>query len=314
MEKRTLGSTGWAIMPFALGGNVFGWTAHGADAFHILDRFVEYGGELIDTADVYSAWMPEHSGGESEELIGQWLQRRGRRDDVIIATKVGLLAGAGGKGLQPARIRAAVEESLQRLQTDYIDLYFAHADDPATPLGDSLEAFDQLVKEGKVRTLGASQYTPGRIAKALSLAKKEGLEPFRVVQPELNLVNRDAYLGDLQRLCRDENLGVVTYFSLAAGFLTGKYRDKLDLKGRARAGRVREYLNGEGLEALAALDAVVADTGGSHAQVALAWIIAQEGVTAPIASATSVAQLEDLMGAMQVTLRREHLTLLNGKA
>jgi len=311
MEKRKLGSTGLAILPFALGGNVFGWTSREPDAYRILDSFIDAGGELIDTADAYSAWLPGHEGGESERLLGNWLERRGKRDDIIIATKVGLLPGAGGKGLQPSRIKAAVEESLRRLKTDYIDIYFAHADDPETPLEHSLEAFDLLVKEGKVRSLGASQYSAARIQESLDVARDGGLEPFRVVQPELSLVKRDAYEGDLQTLCLKKDLGVITYFSLAAGFLSGKYRSLDDLGNRDRAPRVKQYLNEHGLCVLGEMDAIVAETGASHAQIALAWIMTRPGVTAPLASATSVGQLQDLMGALQLSLAPEHLARLD---
>lgn len=257
-------------------------------------------------------WVPGFSGGESETLIGEWLKQRGRRDDVIISTKVGLLPGTGGKGLNPARIAAAVDESLQRLQTDYIDVYFAHVDDKETPIEEALHAFDKLVKAGKVRVLGASQYTAERIGEALQVAEAKGYEPFRVLQPELNLVNREAYLGPVQDLAIAENLGVITYFSLAAGFLTGKYRSKDDLRGRPRGIRVKGYLNDEGLRVLNTLDTVVAETGETHSRIALAWAMAQPGVTAPIASATSLEQLQDLMGAADVKLTPDQLARLDG--
>lgn len=311
MQQKTMGSTGLQTIPFALGGNVFGWTSHAPDAFRILDAFVDAGGSLIDTADVYSVFVKGHVGGESEALIGEWLRHSGKRDKVLIATKVGLLPGEGGKGLQPSRIRAAVDASLKRLGTDVIDIYFAHADDPDTPLDDSLATFDALVREGKVRHLGASQYTPARLSEALAVAAQRGYEPFRVVQPELSLVARDSYQGPLQALCRENDLGVITYFSLAAGFLSGKYRSKEDLAGRERRHRVANYLNERGLAVLAAMDAISAETGLNLPQIAIAWVIAQPGVTAPIASATSLDQLGDLMSATDVTLSPQHLARLD---
>lgn len=311
MQKRKLGTTGLEISPFALGGNVFGWTSHAPEAYRILDTFVASGGELIDTADVYSAWLKGHKGGESEALLGDWLQQRGRRDDVILATKVGLLPGTGGKGLEPARIVAAVEDSLRRLRTDYIDVYFAHVDDPDTPLAESLATFDTLVRQGKVRALGASQYSPARLDEALTLSRQSGLAPFQVVQPELSLVKREVYEGALQALCLEHDLGVITYFSLAAGFLSGKYRSADDLGSRERRFRVKDYLNDQGLRVLGVMDDIVAETGFTHAQIALAWIMAQPGVTAPLASATSIEQLEELMAAVDITLAGEQLARLH---
>jgi aryl-alcohol dehydrogenase-like predicted oxidoreductase len=314
MHHRQLGSTGIATIPFALGGNVFGWTSRAPEAYRLLDRFVEQGGSLIDTADVYSAWVKGHSGGESEQLIGDWLKQRGRRDDVVIITKVGLMPGEGGKGLEPARIRAAVEASLRRLQTDRIDVYFAHKDDPDTPLEESLAAFDELVRAGKVRALGASQYTAQRLGAALDAARDGGFEPFRVIQPELSLVRQDVYAGALQKLALAHDLGVITYFSLAAGFLSGKYRSEADLAGRERRFRVKDYLNAQGLGVLGVMDVIAAESGHTLPQIALAWIMAQPGVTAPISSATSQEQLDELMQAVRITLSPAELAELDRAA
>ncbi|SMF68915.1 aldo/keto reductase [Allosphingosinicella indica] len=310
-QLRRIGSTDLQTPPLVLGGNVFGDSAKGDTAFAILDRFIDAGGTMIDSADVYSAWVDGHEGGESEALLGEWLRRRGRRDDVLIATKVGMLPGEGGAKLEPARIAAAVDASLKRLGTDYIDLYYAHQDDPATPMEDSLAAFDALVKAGKVRVLGASNFTADRLAEALAISEREGLAAYQVVQPELNLMRRDQYEGPLQTLCVEKGLGVLTYFALASGFLTGKYRSEADLSKGHRAGRVKQYLGDRGTRILKAMDAVVADTGATHAQVALAWVAAQPGVTAPIASATRVEQLEELLAAMEMTLTADQIARLD---
>ena len=308
---RQIGSSGLATPPLVLGGNVFDNTVRGAEAFAVLDRFVAAGGTMIDTADVYSAWVPGHKGGESETLLGEWLRRRGRRDDVLIATKVGMLAGEGGDKLQPARIAAAAEASLRRLGTDYIDLYYAHQDDAATPLEETLQAFDALVKAGKVRVLGASNYGAERLAEALAVSEREGLARYEVLQPELNLMVRDRFEGALQRLCLERDLGVLPYFGLASGFLTGKYRSAADFGKSPRGGGMAKYLNARGLAVLDALDLVAAEAGATPAQVALAWLAAQPSVTAPIASATSVAQLDELLGAMTLELGADQLARLD---
>jgi aryl-alcohol dehydrogenase-like predicted oxidoreductase len=306
-----------ATPPLVLGGNVFGFTVHGEEAFAILDRFVAAGGTMIDTADVYSAWAPGNKGGESETLLGEWLKRRGRRDDVLIATKVGMLAGEGGERLEPARIAAAVEASLRRLGTDYIDLYYAHRDDPQTPLDRTLAAFDKLVKDGKVRVLGASNYSAERLSKALATSAELGLTPFTVLQPEYNLLSRrgglaeDRFEGPLQQLSIKHGLGVLPYFGLANGFLTGKYRSEADRAKSVRGRRMSQYMDERGWRVLAALDTLAAETGATQAQLALAWVAAQPGVTAPIASATSLAQLEELIGAMELELTARQLHLLD---
>ena len=310
-EMRTLGSTDLRTPPLVLGGNVFGWTAEGEEAFDILDAFVSGGGTMIDTADVYSAWIPGHKGGESETLLGEWLKRRGRRDDVLIATKVGMLAGPGGQGLKPARIAAAVEASLERLQTDYIDLYFAHRDDEETPLEEALEAFARLVENGMVRHLGASNYTAPRLAEAIDISERNGWPAYAVLQPEYHLVRRDAFEGELRDLCLDRDIGVVPYFALASGFLTGKYRRTADLEGSQRGYRVKDYFDERGKAVLKAMDEIAEETGASLAQIALAWNAAQPGITAPIASATSVKQVEELLGAMELELSADQLAKLD---
>jgi aryl-alcohol dehydrogenase-like predicted oxidoreductase len=314
MEVRQLGSSGLRTPRLVLGGNVFGFTVRGEEAFRLLDRFVDAGGTMIDTADVYSAWVPGHQGGESETLLGEWLRRRGRRDDVLIATKVGMLAGEGGEKLEAARIAAAAEASLRRLGTDYIDLYYAHQDDAGTPLSESLAAFDRLVRGGKVRALGASNYSAERLGEALAISACEGLTPYSVLQPHYNLLEREDFEGELQRLASERDIGVLPYFGLASGFLTGKYRSEADLGKSVRGDRVQKYLDSRGERVLAALDAVAAETQATPAQVALAWLAAQPGVTAPIASATSVAQLEELLGVLTLDLSEDQLARLTAAA
>ncbi len=311
VEMRNLGSSGLQTPKLVLGGNVFGFTVKGPEAFAILDRFVAAGGTMIDTADVYSAWAPGNRGGESETMLGEWLARRGRRDDVLIATKVGLLAGEGGEKLQAGRIAAAVEASLRRLRTDYIDLYYAHRDDADTPLDETLGAFDRLVKDGKVRVVGASNYSAERLAQALEISRREGLARFEVLQPELNLLVRDRFEGPLQQLCIRENIGVLPYYGLASGFLTGKYRSRDDLGKSVRGGGMSRYLEAGGLVVIDVLEQVARETGGTPAQVALAWVAAQPGVAAPIASATSLGQLNELLGSLEISLSKEQLQRLD---
>lgn len=310
-ELRKLGSSGLETPSLILGGNVFDYTVKGDEAFRLLDRFVEAGGTMIDTADVYSAWVSGHKGGESETLIGEWLRLRGRRDDVLIATKVGMLAGDGGEKLEPRRIATAVEASLKRLGTDYIDLYYAHQDDENTPIEQSLGAFDLLVREGKVRVLGASNYSAARLSQALKISRDEGLASYQVLQPEYNLMARDRFEGELQDLCVENRIGVLPYYGLASGFLTGKYRSEADFSKSPRGAGMARYLNKRGLAILAALDEIAGDLQATQAQVALAWLSSQAGVTAPIASATSVAQLEELLGSMTIALSESHLARLD---
>lgn len=311
IEMRNLGNSGLKTPKLVLGGNVFGFTVKGPEAFAILDRFVAAGGTMIDTADVYSAWAPGNRGGESETMLGEWLARRGRRDDVLIATKVGLLAGEGGEKLQAGRIAAAVEASLRRLQTDYIDLYYAHRDDDRTPLDETLGAFDRLVKAGKVRVIGASNYSAERLAQALEISRREGLARYEVLQPELNLLVRDRFEGPLQQLCIRENIGVLPYYGLASGFLTGKYRSRDDLGKSVRGSGMSRYLDSGGLAVIDVLEQIARETGGTPAQIALAWVAAQPGVTAPIASATRLGQLDELLGSLEISLSEEQLRRLD---
>jgi aryl-alcohol dehydrogenase-like predicted oxidoreductase len=308
-ETRFLGASGLRIAPLVLGGNVFGWTADRAASFRILDRFAEQGNAMIDTADVYSVWIPGHKGGESETVIGEWLRSSGKRDKVLISTKVGMLPGEGGAKLAPARIAAACEESLARLGIDTIDLYFAHQDDEDTPQADALAAFGKLIDAGKVRTIGASNFHAGRLKSALDIATHQGLPHYRVLQPEYNLVSRSHFEGELQDLCVTHNIGAIPYFGLASGFLTGKYRSAADAAKSPRGGKAAGWLETK-TAILPAMDAVAAETGATLSQIALAWLAAQPGVTAPIASATSLDQLDELLGFANVSLTREQLDRL----
>jgi len=310
MTKRRLGSTDLQIAPLVLGGNVFGWTADRAASFAVLDAFVDGGGTMIDTADVYSAWIDGHKGGESETMIGEWLKQSGRRDDVLIATKVGMLPGEGGEKLAPARIAAAAEASLQRLGTDRIDLYYAHQDDDGVPQEAVLEAFGKLIDAGKVRVIGASNFHAARLKSAVDAAKQSGLPRYHVLQPEYNLVSRQKFEGELRDYCVTENIGVLPYYGLASGFLTGKYRSREDLGQSVRGGGMAALLEGKGAAVLNAMDGIVEATGATHAQVSLAWLIAQPGVTAPIASATSAKQIADLLPAMTLELSADQLEAL----
>jgi aryl-alcohol dehydrogenase-like predicted oxidoreductase len=311
MVDRTLGDSGIAITPFMLGGNVFGWTIDEPTSFAVLDTFVDGGGNAIDTADVYSTWVPGNRGGESETIIGRWLASRGGRDKVVIATKVGKLAVAGEPGLSRKQIEAAAEASLQRLQTDYIDLYQAHADDPAVPLDETLEAFDRLVRAGKVRAIGASNYTAPRLAEALDTSGRLGIAGFQTMQPEFNLMQHDSFEGALQDLCVERGIAVIPYYGLASGFLTGKYRSEADLAGRERGRGVSQYLNPRGMAVLDALDTVAQRRAATPAQVSLSWMLAQPAIAAPIASATSSDQLNELLGAVSLRLAQEDLALLD---
>jgi aryl-alcohol dehydrogenase-like predicted oxidoreductase len=311
MDRRKLGNSGIEVAPLAFGGNVFGWTVDEPRGFKILDAFVAAGLNLIDTADVYSKWVSGNEGGESETLIGRWLKRSGKRKKVVLATKVGSEMGPKQKGLSKAYILRAAEDSLRRLQTDYIDLYQSHLDDPNAPLEETLDAYAQLVKQGKVRAIGASNYGAERLAEALEVSRRHGYPSYQTLQPLYNLYDRAEYEAKLEPLCRKEGLGVMTYFSLASGFLTGKYRSKKDLAQRARADRVKSYLNERGFRILAALDQVAKEKNSTPAAVALAWLIARSSITAPIASATSQAQLNDLIAATTLKLDRASLDALN---
>jgi aryl-alcohol dehydrogenase-like predicted oxidoreductase len=311
MQKRQLGRSGLEFPPLMFGGNVFGWTADEATSFKLLDACVAAGINAVDTADVYSVWARGHQGGESETVIGNWLKRRGKRDDVIIATKVGAQMASGDKGLSRAWIMREVDASLNRLRTDYIDLYQAHRDDPDTPQEETARAFADLVKQGKVRVLGASNFTAARLKSALELSRTHGLPRYESLQPLYNLVERSTFEAELEPLCRAEALGVINYYALAAGFLTGKYRSASDLGKSPRGGGVKKYLDGRGLGVLKSLDEVAARHKATPAQVALAWLMARPSVTAPIASATSLEQLQDLLKAAELRLEQQDLEALN---
>ncbi len=311
MKKRRLGNSGIEVAPLALGGNVFGWTADEATSFRVLDAFVDAGCNLIDTADVYSVWVPGHLGGESETVIGNWLKRSGRRKDVVIATKVGNVMSAEKKGLSKAYILRAVEDSLRRLQTDSIDLYQSHVDDPATPVEETLETYAELVRSGKLRAIGASNFTAERLTQSLAASKLRGYPSYVSLQPHYNLVERADYEANLEPVCVANGIGVIPYFGLASGFLTGKYRSEADLSKSARGSRVKKYLDERGLRILAALDEVAARLGSSPASVAIAWLMARPSITAPIASATNLEQLKGLIAATELKLDRDSIELLN---
>src|SRR3712207_2874212 len=302
MNKRRLGRSDLMVPPLCLGTNVFGWTVDEATSFRLLDAAVEAGLNFIDTADVYSTWVPGNKGGESEAIIGRWLQSRGCRDRVVIATKVGSEMGPGRKGLSKAYIRSAVDASLQRLRTDRIDLYQSHWDDPDTPQQEGLEAYAELIQAGKVRAIGASNFSAARLKQALDLSERLGLPRYESLQPKYNLYDRAEYESDLEPLCREQGIGVIPYYGLASGFLTGKYRSEEDFGKSVRGTRMAAYLNERGQRILAALDEVAARKDATPAQVALAWLIARPGLTAPIASATSLEQLRDLAAATRLQL------------
>lgn len=312
MNTRPLGKTGFSIAPLVFGGNVFGWTCDEKTSFAILDAFVDHGFDAIDTADVYSRWADGNQGGESETLIGRWLQARpGMRDKVKIFTKVGSDLGLPGqKGLKKAWIQQAVENSLRRLNTDYIDLYFAHWPDPETPIAETLSAFHALQQAGKIRATGASNLDAQQLSAALEVTRKEGLPAWQVLQPEYNLYHRSAFEGALCDLCISREIGVVTYYSLASGFLTGKYRQQADLAQSQRGSGIGKYLNPRGMRIIDTLEEVAAQHHAKPGEVALAWLMGREGVTAPIASATSVAQVESFARAAQLTLNAAQLARL----
>ena len=300
MQKRVLGGSGISIAPLVLGGNVFGWTADETRSFELLDRLLERGFNAIDTADVYSAWGPGLSGGESETVIGNWLARRGRRDDVVLMTKVGMWEPR--KGLSAANIQAAVEDSLRRLRTDYLDVYFAHIDDQDVPLEETLGAFAELIQAGKVRAIGASNYSADRLREALAVSQKQGLPRYELMQPLYNLYDRADFESELAALAAEHGLGVVSYFSLASGFLTGKYKTVEDLEGSARADFLKKYFDERGQKLLNELLAVSEELSVKPAQVALAWLLTRPGLTAPIASATRLSQLDEVLDAVNVSL------------
>ena len=311
MEMRPLGRTGLRIAPLVFGGNVFGWTADEAMSFRLLDAFVAAGGNAVDTADVYSRFVPGNQGGESETILGKWFKSRGNRERVVLVTKCGMPMGDAGKGLGRAYILKAIEASLRRLQTDYIDVYMAHHDDADTPLDETLEAFALLVKQGKARAIAASNYTAPRLEAALETSRRLGIPRFDVLQPRYNLVARADFEGPLQALCLREDVAVIPYFALASGFLTGKYRTEADLAGKARAAGAGKYLNPKGLGILKALDDAAARHKATQAQVALAWLLAQPAIAAPIASATTTEQLADILKSTSLKLDAESLAALN---
>ncbi len=306
MHKRKLGTTGLEIAPLVLGGNVFGWTADRDASFAVLDAFIDAGFSAVDTADVYSRWAPGHQGGESETVIGAWMKARGNRSKVMLITKVGSEMPAG-KGLKAAYIQQACEASLKRLQTDHIDLYFSHFPDKETPIAETLEAHQRLIYQGKVRLVGASNYDAAGLTEALTAGDGKTHARYSVLQPHYNLLVRDQYEGALENMCLSENLGVIPYFALASGFLTGKYRSEADLKKSARGGRMKELMQGRPQALLTAMDVVAARHGATLAQVALAWLMARPSVTAPIVSATSVAQFEELAPAVKLKLTEEDM-------
>jgi aryl-alcohol dehydrogenase-like predicted oxidoreductase len=311
MNQRPLGDTGIAVAPIAFGGNVFGWTVDEPTSFALLDAFVAAGFNLIDTADSYSRWVPGHHGGESETIIGRWIARRGRHDDVVIATKVGSDMGLGHKCLRRDHIIESAESSLRRLQVETIDLYQSHWDDDSTSFDETLEAYARLIAQGKVRAIGASNLSADRLTQALDVSRRHGLPRYMTLQPLYNLYDRSAFEGALAALCVRERIGVISYYALAAGFLTGKYRTTADFAKSARGTGMQKYLNPRGLRIVAALDDVAGRVGATPAQVALAWLIAQPAVTAPIASATSLEQLAELVAAPNVALDAEAMQTLD---
>ena len=310
MHTRNLGDTDLAIVPVVFGGNVFGWTVDEARSFELLDAFVDRGFNCIDTADVYSTWVPGHVGGESETIIGKWLKQSDKRDQVVLLTKVGMEMKSGGKGLSKKYILEEVEASLRRLQTDRIDLYQSHTDDESVPLEETLEAYAQLIDEGKVRYIGASNYKGARLAEAEELAEREKLPAYKTLQPEYNLHDRQGYEEDLAPVAEKYGLGVIPYFSLASGFLTGKYQSAEDATGKNRETRVQKYFDERGMKILKALKKVSEETGAEQAAVSLAWLLEQPTITAPIASATNTQQMEALFAAVDLKLSAAQMALL----
>ena len=311
MQMRSLGKLQVPVSPIMLGGNVFGWTIDEAQSFRILDRFVDRGFNFIDTADVYSRWAPGNEGGESETILGKWFQQSGKRDRVVLATKVGMEMGEGKKGLSAKYIREAVEASLRRLQTDHIDLYQTHQDDKDTPLEETVRELDALVHEGKVRMVGASNYDGRRLRAAIEVARNAGWESYQTLQPNYNLYTREQYETDLAPVVAEYNVGVVPYFSLAAGFLTGKYKSADDAKGVKREGTVSKYFDERGMRILDTLRTVSNEAGASMASIALAWLLSRPNVLAPIASATKEEHLEDLFAAAELELSAEQQDALS---
>lgn len=310
MERRKLGNSELEVSALCFGGNVFGWTADQKTSFQLLDAFVDLGFNFVDTADVYSRWVPANEGGESESIIGQWLKQSGKRAKIVLATKVGSEMGPGKKGLSKAYITQAVEASLKRLQTDYIDLYQSHYDDLSTPVEETLEAYAKLISEGKVRVIGASNFSPERLREALDASEK-GLPRYESLQPQYNLVEREGYEKDLEPIVQEYKIGVISYYSLASGFLSGKYRTEADLAKSPRGQGVRKYLEGNGPRILTVIDEIASHYQATPAQVSLAWLINRPGITAPIVSATSTSQLEDLAKSAALELSAGDITRLD---
>jgi aryl-alcohol dehydrogenase-like predicted oxidoreductase len=302
MEKRKLGNSGVEFAPLAFGGNVFGWTADEATSFKLLDGYVDAGFSFVDTADVYSRWAPGNKGGESETVIGNWLRNGAKRDKVVIATKCGMEMAPDRKGLSRTHIVRSVDDSLKRLNTDYIDLFQSHRDDPETPQEETLQTYGELIKAGKLRAIGASNFEAKRLAEALAISKSKGLPRYESLQPHYNLCERALFEGDLEQLCLKENVGVIPYYSLASGFLSGKYRSEADLGKSMRGAGVKKYLNERGFAILAALDAAAEKLNANPTQVALAWLLQRKAITAPIVSATTLTQLHDLVAGAQLKL------------
>ena len=311
MKNRKLGKTGIEVAPLIFGGNIFGWTVDQPTSFKLLDAFAAAGFNSVDTADVYSKWVSGHTGGESEIIIGEWMKRSGNRSKIIVATKVGMDMGGAKKGLSKSHILRSAEDSLCRLRTDYIDLYQSHVDDPDTPLEETLGAYAELIKQGKVRAIGASNHKAERLATALETSKKAGLPVYQTLQPNYSLIERAEYESNLEPLCVKEGLGVINYFPLAGGFLTGKYRSERDVTGKARARNVTKYLNERGYKIIGALDQVAKKYNATPARISLAWLLARPSITAPIVSATNLEQLNDLISSVELALDHESIDFLN---
>lgn len=312
MKKRLLGRTGFEVAPLALGGNVFGWTIDQKTSFNVLDAFVDLGLNLIDTANMYSTWVPGNSGGESEEIIGNWLKSSGHRSKIVLATKVGMPMGDGSKGLKKDYILKSVDASLKRLKTDVIDLYQSHQDDEATPIEETLEAYSILIKQGKIRSIGSSNFSPERLKKSIEVGKKYKLPIYATMQPEYNLYDRSGFEHNLEYICEEEGLGVLSYYSLASGFLTGKYRTKNDLNKSVRGvGIGQKYLNEKGFSILSALDEISKYHRTTPSVVSLAWLIQRKSITAPIASATSVEQIKEISKSTVLKLTKEQVDVLD---
>jgi aryl-alcohol dehydrogenase-like predicted oxidoreductase len=311
MKRRKLGNTGLEVSPLIFGGNIFDWTVDQATAFLLLDAFVGAGFNAVDTADVYSRWVAGHTGGESEIIVGEWMKQRKNRNQIVVATKLGMDMGDGKKGLSRAHILRSAEDSLRRLQTDYIDLYQSHIDDPDTPLEETMGAFAQLLQQGKVRAIGASNHKAERLAASLETSRRLGLPAYQTLQPNYSLMERPDYEDNLEPICKSAGLGVINYFPLAGGFLSGKYRTAIDASGRLRARNVTKYLNERGFKIVDAVDQVAQKHSATPAEVALAWVLARPSITAPIVSATNVQQLSELISAVDLELEPDSIEFLN---